>query len=66
MTHWSKIDKKAREFTDESYTPLHTPSEYFYTPEQKEQMEANRLKKEEDEKARRHRDMEESRRSKSM
>ena len=66
MTHWSKIDKKTREFTDESYKPLHTPSEYFYTPKQKAEMEANRLKKEEDEKARRHRDMEERRRRESL
>ena len=66
MTHWSKIDKKTREFTDESYKPLHTPSEYFWTPQQKAKMEEKRLKKEEDEKARRHRDMEERRRSQSM
>ena len=52
MTHWSKITRTTREFTDESYKPLHTPSEYFWTPQQKAKMEAKRKKKEEDEKAR--------------
>ena len=45
MTNWAKIDKTTREFTDESYKPLHTPSEYFYTPQQKAKMEEERMKK---------------------
>ena len=49
MTHWRKIDRTTREFTDSSYKKLHTPSEYFWTPEQKAEMEAKRKKKEADE-----------------
>ena len=66
MTHWSKITPETWEFTDSSYKKLHTPDEYFWTTKQKVAMEEKRLKKEEDEKARRHRDMEESRRSKTL
>ena len=68
MTHWSKIDKKTREFTDESYQPLHTPSEYLYTQRQKAKMEEKRLKKEQKEREenRRHRDMGEHRPARSL
>ena len=61
MTHWSDITRTTREFTDSSYKKLHTPSEYFWTKQQKAEM-----KRKEDEKARRHRDMEESRRSPTL
>ena len=45
MTHWTKIDKTTREFTDESYKPLHTPSDFLYTAKQKAEMEEERMKK---------------------
>ena len=66
MTHWKQITPSTREFTDSSYERLPTPSEYLWTEKQKAEMEQQRLKKEEDEKARRHRDMEERRRSKTL
>ena len=66
MTHWTKITSQTRHFTDESYMRLSTPDFQLYTPAQKARMEAERIKKVEDEKARRRRDMEESRRSKTL
>ena len=38
MTHWSKITPSTREFTDSSYKRLHTPSEYLFSEEQKEEI----------------------------
>jgi hypothetical protein len=66
MTHWTKITPETWEFTDASYQKLHTPTEYFWTTKQKVEMEEKRKKKEEDAKARRYRDMEESRRRKTL
>jgi hypothetical protein len=55
MTFWKDITPSTREFTDSSYKRLSTASEYLWTTQQKDEMEAKRQKKkkkEEDEKAR--------------
>ena len=66
MTHWTKITTKTRDFTDASYMELYTPPDQLLSTDQKEKIEVKRKKKEEDEKARRYRDMEEHRRSRTL